>query len=523
MVKLGGACLSVLGVLGGCGGGARHLVVTAREVPGASGAPSIARVVDLGDLGAIPTTGPLPAFDSDGVFSVGELVLIEGDDFGKLPTVQIGGRPSAVVARTGSGAIIARIPPGVPSGEIAVEVSHPAGRHQKAISVVRWGAVVQPGGAVHLLRFADAGTPERFATLDLPGARDVAFSTDGQACYVLAQARGGGSEGSLAIVVTTAGGGPRVIRHLRLPMAAPLALAAAAEAPLLAIVDAHHGLLVDLEDPRRPALHEPFALELQPGRVAPQAIALDHQGRTLAVLVAQGNQLVPFDLRRREQPVRGAVLAVAPGVRHPVASGLTYAPSGDELWIAAGDTALSIAGGHQPTRLIAVAVAHGTAAPFAPPREAPVAGAAAPVVVATARRQTVAPGTAIRSQSRTAAVVMASVDPGLLRLGSAPAQQAPAVVLDAVAEPGAVLRTDLEGDAASLFRTAGVVTGVAVSHDSQQVAAATTRIAAGEGGARLEFGVTLVPLAGGASIYLRLGDVSPTAALLALAPVALAP
>ena len=86
-----------------------------------------------------------------------------------------------------------------------------------------------------------------------------------------------------------------------------------------------------------------------------------------------------------------------------------------------------------------------------------------------------------------------------------------------------MLRTDLEGESRTLLSLSGVVTGLAVSHDSRTVAAAVTRIVRTGGAFQLELGVSFVPLAGGDDHYVRLGDVMLTAHILRPAPVALAP
>jgi len=506
--------------LGACGGAAGTVVVNVRDVGKAGDAPTVERVTDLGDLGQIPTTGAMPKADSDGQFVVGELILIEGDDFGKLPTVQIGGRPAAVEARTGGGGIVTRIPPGVPTGIVNVEVSHPKGKHARSIEVMRYGFVVQPNeGKLHVLALRAGAEPIVAETLDLPGVRDVAFSPDGQAAYALVQ----GDPATVAIIVTTSAGGPKIVRNLRLPMKQPMFLETAPSAPLMAVVDPNYGLLIDLQDPRTPALYEPFTLQIGPRGAMARDVALDAEGKTLAALVAQGNQIVSYDVSAPAAPARRGSTDVAPDVRHPVLRAFAYAPSGDQLWVVAGDTELSLAAGQHPTTIIAVDVAHGAGAAMTPRPSAQIAGAGAPLAIASSRRETVAPGTSIRSTAKTAAVVVSTVHPGLLALAGTPAGKVDAAVFDTVAEPGTVLRTDLEGEAQPLMRLSGVVTGLAVSYDSTTVAAATTRFVRTGGALQLEFGISFVPLAGGQERYVRLGDVTLAADVLRPAPVALAP
>src|SRR5262249_52712357 len=91
------------------------MIVEGRELLPSAGAPVIRRVRDLGT----PRLQSSGAFvgQPDGVTVPGELVLLEGDNLGKQPTVLVGGRATSIVARTEGGGIILRVPRGVPSGE----------------------------------------------------------------------------------------------------------------------------------------------------------------------------------------------------------------------------------------------------------------------------------------------------------------------------------------------------------------------------------------------------------------------
>src|SRR5688572_14680171 len=98
--------LVALCVVAGCGGGGWPSIVSQGQVPAAGGAPSVQKVTDLGDLVSIPLEGKVPREGVDGKFVVGEYVLIEGEDFGKQPTVLIGGRPVERLARTSGGGVL---------------------------------------------------------------------------------------------------------------------------------------------------------------------------------------------------------------------------------------------------------------------------------------------------------------------------------------------------------------------------------------------------------------------------------
>src|SRR5262249_30826295 len=100
----------------GCAGAGFPEIIDPQEIGSSLGRPSIDRVRDAGNL-RLPVGGSWKA-ESDGAAVPGELILIEGDNFGRLPTVSIGGRATSVLARTAGGGIIARVPAGVPSGNV---------------------------------------------------------------------------------------------------------------------------------------------------------------------------------------------------------------------------------------------------------------------------------------------------------------------------------------------------------------------------------------------------------------------
>ena len=133
----------------GCATGGFPDVVDPREVSTTFGPPTVRRIRDAGAV-RLPQAGAWRG-EPDGVAGPGELIVIEGDNFGRLPTVSIGGRATAIVARTDGGGIVARVPTGVPVGDVPVVVSQPKGRAQKSFPLRRF-AVVAHGGQLYFLR-----------------------------------------------------------------------------------------------------------------------------------------------------------------------------------------------------------------------------------------------------------------------------------------------------------------------------------------------------------------------------------
>jgi IPT/TIG domain-containing protein len=488
----------------GCGGAGARTLVEPRGVPESSGAPSLARVVDVGELAGLPAIGQsLPRLDSDGKFEVGELVLIEGSDFGRQPTINIGGRPAAVLARTGSGAILARIPTGVPTGAVEVEVSHPGGRGTRGIDVRRH-AVVALRDAVHVLSVGADGAVALTATLPLPGARDVAISSDGSVVYVVADAAGG-EPARLAVISLVSGGGPHLVRSLRLPGTRVRRVVTAEGAALGVAVVPGHLVPFETSTPSQPALYDPVALD---GDDAVVAAALHPQGRSLGLLLAD-NRLRLVEVGRPDAAVVGDPIELLPGERVPLARDLGWSPAGDELWVLTGDGAASLAVGQHPPRLLRVAVDGGPSVRG----QVEVVGVDAPTALAVAHRESIQAGTAIRSTARKAALVVASVERELLKPGG---------VGKAMATPhpfGQLVRTDLEGQGQSIWIGESLVGDVELTEDVEYVLAVAARVVPGKAG--WEIGVDVVPLAGGAGHRVVLGSVAgeaPPPAAIAASP-----
>jgi hypothetical protein len=177
-----------------------------------------------------------------------------------------------------------------------------------------------------------------------------------------------------------------------------LALAAAARAPVLAVVRTNEVVLVDTSSPLHPARSEPRAFPQAVRDAEVVAADVSPDGKLLAIATEAGNQVVMLDLGPAGHTPVAGMLAVAPQVRESVLADLAFAPGGDTLWVLSGDTPRSAAVGPEPTELRAVrlrsdaqSMANLTAA-----RVVEVAEAAAPVRLGVGRALPLASGAAIR-------------------------------------------------------------------------------------------------------------------------------
>lgn len=488
--------LVVLAALAACGGPSANLVVSSRDLGGAGGSPSVKRVIDLGDMTAIPAVGQSLSRDrSDGEITVGELVLIEGEDFGKLPAVNIGGRPTEPLARMGDGAILARVPTGVPAGEVDVEVSHTRGRGARKVKIVRYGFAVSPGaGAVDVLRLDGDGAPVVRGRIALAGARDVAVSSDGAAAYVAVAAGDDQPSAGLGIISIAAKGGPHLVRTLPLSGEDATRVVTAAGAPDGAVLVGSRLFLFRAGNATAPTVESPVALD-KVGRIA--SLVMSPQGQTVAVLDGEQNQVVPIAVPAHGAPKVGDPVDAMTDVWVPLVQDLGYDPKGEQLWIAAGDNAKALVAGKHPAQLVQLS-AKGTA--FAPERTVEMADVDAPVALAIARRESVGSATAIRSRARRAAIVVASESRSLVA-----GKKSLGEVLAAPGASGQLVNTDLDGRTSPLWRGEALIAAVALTQDVRAAVASVLQVVRSGDAVTLKRALVWAPLGGGKAKVVPLG------------------
>ncbi|HEX9101137.1 MAG TPA: IPT/TIG domain-containing protein [Polyangia bacterium] len=494
----------------GCATGGFPDVVDVRDVSTTFGPPSVHHIRDAGAV-RLPQTGAWKG-EPDGVAGPGELLVIEGDNFGRLPTVSIGGRATTVVARTGGGGIVARVPAGVPVGDVPVVVSTPKGRAQKSFPIRRLAVVAHHDLLTFLRVDKDRAEPVG-KPLPLPGARMVRISGDGAAAYVVATAADGDH---LVAVDLCAPGGPRLAGDKKLAHHGAL-LATAMDAPIAAVVGDGEITVVSTREARQPALFEPMDLPM--GAKGPRAIELSPDGKLLAVLVAEGNRLVAIDV---STPPNGSVVTAVdllPDQKLPLVRDLAFASDGETLWIVSGDNDRSLPA-LQPTRLTAVRILPQERSD-APPatgdkpddaakknrivsvwRTQSVPGAAAPLRIAVARGQPVASGTTIRMPPEKAAVFVTTVHDALFKLAEValdtPAGAKAVAKLWHPPQPGVLARADINGGGGPLFTTVEILSALDLTPDAQLLVATAARVTPvpATGGLALDFGVTYAPIWG---------------------------
>src|SRR5262245_5450446 len=318
--------------LAACAGPNHEIVEDRFDIYESSSSPEVTEVADVGG-GDVALSGNLAMQKPDGVAVIGETLWIRGRSFGRQPAVLVGGRPAAVLSRTRDGGIVVRVPPATPSGSQPVVVSNEVGRGERPISVRRYAGVLAPGAGE--IGWAELGSDRAIGAgaTPAPGARWLALSSDGRAAYLAEAARS-----VVHVVELPASGGPKIVYRQDLGDGAVVARAAAARAPVLAIVREGDVLLLDTSSPLRPARSAPRALPADIRGAHIVAADLSPDGKLLAIAMAEGNRVALLDLGSRGKATVAGEVSIAPDVRESVLVDVAFSPVGDTLWVLSGDT-----------------------------------------------------------------------------------------------------------------------------------------------------------------------------------------
>ena len=464
-------------------------IVTLRE-----GTPRIQRVRDLGSA-HIGKAGPLVA-ESDGVLTVGELLLIEGSGLGKQPTVGIASRAAEVRWRTEGGGIVVQLPTGTPSGPQTLWVEAGGKRAETQVSIRRLAVVLDARhGRLHTVQLGGerdqslavtaVGTP-----LAVPGARKVALSADGSTAFVLQRDDSGNDR--ISVVDLVAPQGPRL--HLTRPVQHQVhSLLSAEGAPVLAAVGPDQVTLWDIREARQPAAWPPSVLP--EGCSAAYDAALSPNGSLLALPIAESNVVQFVSLRSGRTAVTAQAagqVSALPQQKQALLQSLRFSSDGETLWLSSGDRPSSWLGGHQPTRLLAIQIGavdkETSTRSFTVLKTVELRDAGAPLDLVLGKSPPIAAATTIRTPPEKATLFLTTVASASYSADAA-----------GRTPQSALLRSDLTGNTQALWSGKALLTGLDTTPDAQHTVSA--RVNPGAAG----LSVTLTHVATGASTSLSLG------------------
>lgn len=401
-----------------CGPDKIPRVMDVRDVSAAGGAPEIDAITDLGNV-VLPERGQMKVrLPGDGYAVIGELLLVRGSNFGKQPRITIGGRGTEVAAHVKGGGVVVRVPWGIDPGVVDLEVVHGRGRSSKKLTIKRLGLVAL-GQQLQLIEVLADGKVKALGPLPLTGATHVTFSYDGAAAYV------GGATGKKLWLKTLDMTMPRpkVIAEDTFPGTRIISLLSAKQATMGAVVSDTHVVVFDNSRSYDAALYKPYKIAHSLKKKGVLSAAMGGRGKTLALLLADLNEVALYDTSVPSELGQLTVTALLPEQRMQVVQDLQYSPDGGSLWIVSGDTQRSAAGGFVPAQLTMLRVTPVTKKE--PNIRAEVhrtwqlGQGFGPLDLAVARGEPMPPGTAIRPEPSTSTVYLSTLPSDQVRARAA--------------------------------------------------------------------------------------------------------
>ncbi len=341
-------------LLVGCTSSHPFRITNPMDLSEASSGPTITKILDLGNSD-VPTAGDVARTGGNSQAVIGELLFVQGKEFGRGPSVSIGGLPAVVLARTENGGLLVRVPVGVPAGKQNVVVSTHKGVSSSPFEFRRFAAAGSPGN--QKISLLEAPSFKETASIDI-GAEPAAieFSRTKPLMYVVTQTppscrekpAGADCAPSLLTVDLTLADFP-VVQKQKLVSGTVLSFSQARTQDR-AMVATTGGLQVVSLEYRTPIVHQKAAWTAKtPGKDVLQAL-ISPDGKTAAVLLRTENKLSLFDVSVPDVPKEGPQINLLPEEKAPLVKTMAFhgTRSTQTLYVAAGDTPDSLVVGWHP-------------------------------------------------------------------------------------------------------------------------------------------------------------------------------
>ena len=518
MSQLARLCLVGL-LISSCAPPDPRKIVGSMDLDPPSGQPKISTVTDLGSVPLIMNR-PLGQDKSDGVAVVGELLVIRGKNFGRQPTVSFGTKPMTVLARTAEGGIVVRAPHDSTPGAHNVTVTNERGSSSFPMTLKRYGLAVVPGLPGILVLDVGVGkvTPVGKPLLaTAPGF--VELHKDGSVAY----ATTGSKNPNLLVIDLAAAGGPKVLAQRGLGDWKVLGLAVAADAKTLAVVHEKAILIFDLDDPRDPLRFNPARLPSGVAKAGVADVKLSPDGKTLAILVEEGNALVLFDVSDPNQVRNTAFLPLLPDAKESLVRSLhfSFEPASaisQVLWVSTGDTPKSQTVGKQAPKLLKLGVTSAvdrTVLPsLTPLGQVELQGAFTPLDLTSSYAVTeIVSASVLRREPGKMAIFASMMHPDLFLLGtqrldSPTGLQQGAELLRKLGNFGVIQKTDPRGRGSEFHSAPALASSIALTGDGRLLLAVTCQPKAEVDPPRVEIpcGLLIKPTDQGEPTTLPLGQ-----------------
>ncbi|MBU1241139.1 hypothetical protein KKF84_03170, partial [Myxococcota bacterium] len=354
MYRLKSRCLIVLFALAtlGCAKPQPMKITKTLDLPESDKAPVISTILDYGNY-ELPTDGSLEQITGDGKFVPGELLIIRGKNFGRLPTVTIAEKATPILARLGDGAIVTRMPHGIEAGTQNVAVSTEKGLHQKPVKVVRY-ALAQAPGSKDVVLF-DAWNFTKIKSYSVGNVLGIAFSESSSYAYLVTGEKSGFV---LLTMDLTAAPAPRFVD--KKPFKGSTLLGFGYSASRKVFVAATNlgikGFSVDSPGSPIPSPVQAWSKDIAAKDIIEAALSPD--GKNVAIILTTDNTLALFDIQVLHNIKKGPRLKLMPDAKVPLLKSLKFHNEkvGSSLYVLTGDTPASLKVGYHDNKVIVLEV-----------------------------------------------------------------------------------------------------------------------------------------------------------------------
>ncbi len=321
-----------------------------QDIPQESGKPKIISIQDFSSY-TLPSEGKISPPKGDGRFVPGELFLIRGKNFGRLPTVTVSGKATPVLARLGDGAIFARVPHGLSGGKKPIAVSTERGIAQQEVALVRFALAHAPGAPETLLY--NAWSWKLVKTYKFGRVMGAAFAKGAPYLYVLTRVKG---RVLLLTLDLTHQPAPQLVDKKPVEGSTLLGFGYSERAAVLVAITDRGVQGFDLTSARFPLANplQPWPKTLNIKNVVQGALSPD--GKTVALLLHKENSVALFDVQVLHNMKSGPRLALLPDAKVPLLKGLGFKAqkNGQTLFVLTGDTPASLKVGYHDNKMVVV-------------------------------------------------------------------------------------------------------------------------------------------------------------------------
>jgi hypothetical protein len=320
------------------------------DLPESSEKPSITIIHDYGSY-TLPSMGKISAIKGDNSFVIGEILLIRGKNFGRLPTVTVAKKATPILLRLQDGAIIVRVPNGIAAGNQKVIVATESGITFKEIAIKRFALASVPGAKKTIL--LDGYNWKKISSYSMGKVEGFKFSSKSPTAYILSSTKKGLTLLTMDLSKIPL---PKLVDKKIIGKGNLLGFGYSSSKDVLVVITDKGITGFSLSHPLFPIAH---SLQKWPKGTIPSKMIkgdLSPDGKTVVVLTKTDNSVALFDIQVLDNLKKGPVVPILPESKVPLLKTLGFKKekSDQTLYVVTGDTPESLKIGYHTMNMVEI-------------------------------------------------------------------------------------------------------------------------------------------------------------------------